>query len=214
MVFIQTKQGVKQGNNNENMNKGHDGLYVYNGNDGMRRDPGQKPSGMTLCDGFTLIELLVVVLIIGILAAVALPQYQKSVAKARTTEALTLHKAITDAQEVYYLANGEYTNDITQLDVDIPADLIKTTKYTANSAKPNQYYFACWEKRTCGASAYSPSLPELEFTLQNDTALHGMHACYLGFVDGKAKNNIALEICKSMGTLFQDQRYGNFYIIN
>lgn len=56
--------------------------------------------------GFTLIELLVVVLIIGILASIALPQYRKAVVKARFTEALTNLKAIGEAQQVCTLEKG------------------------------------------------------------------------------------------------------------
>lgn len=57
--------------------------------------------------GFTLIELLVVVLIIGILASVALPQYQKAVEKSRAAEAIQNLKVLRDQQALCILVNGD-----------------------------------------------------------------------------------------------------------
>lgn len=72
---------------------------------------------------FTLIELLMVVLIAGILAAVALPQYQRAVAKARVAEAQIMLDGIAKAQNVYRMANGEFASNLSALGVSLPCEL-------------------------------------------------------------------------------------------
>ena len=76
--------------------------------------------------GFTLIELLVVVLIIGILAAIAVPKYQTAVEKSIMQEAIINLKNIAQANDRFYLANGRYAdaNEISKLDITIPGEII------------------------------------------------------------------------------------------
>ena len=76
--------------------------------------------------GFTLIELLVVVLIIGILAAVAVPQYQKAVERSRNAEMKQVVKAIVQAEQAYFLANGKFAANFNELDIDLPLTPVKT----------------------------------------------------------------------------------------
>ena len=68
--------------------------------------------------GFTLIELLVVILIIGILAAVALPQYYKSKEKAEAVELQIMVKALHESQQRYYMVNNSFATNFDELDMD------------------------------------------------------------------------------------------------
>ena len=69
--------------------------------------------------GFTLIELLVVVLIIGILAAIGIPQYFKAVERSRITEASNVFANIKNAQERYFARMSSYTNNWDDLDITL-----------------------------------------------------------------------------------------------
>ncbi len=98
---------------------------------------------------FTLIELLVVVLIIGILVAIAVPQYQKIVAKARVSTYLPVLKAWAEAEERYFMANGAYpaaannVEDITQyLDIDLPKLLEKDKNSFPTISLTNTAYYS------------------------------------------------------------------------
>ena len=67
--------------------------------------------------GFTLVEVLVVVVIIAVLAAVAVPQYQKAVLKSRFSSLMPTTKAVHDGNEAYFMAHGGYASAVNQLDV-------------------------------------------------------------------------------------------------
>ena len=151
--------------------------------------------------GFTLIELLVVVLIIGILAAVAVPQYRIAVAKARVTEALTVLKAITDAQEVYFLAHGQYTNDISNLDVSMETE-------------SKDFTYECKSKRLCIANPNNEKDPYIMFHMQRLAGDDGASENYLGKHWCIANHNPPaqrLAVCKALGTLDPDLE--GYYIL-
>ena len=123
--------------------------------------------------GFTLIELLVVVLIIGVLAAVALPQYQKAVEKSRLSEALTMVSTIQRATDLYILENGEVPggqllgsqgNAVNRLDIGIEdvLDCQSHHQYThADGCVSNYFlYDAFCSSNVCTIRAYRYKKPD------------------------------------------------------
>lgn len=141
--------------------------------------------------GFTLIELLLVVLIIGILSAVAVPQYQTAVEKTRAMGLLSLLSSLARAEEAYYLATGSYTGDLFSLDIDPPADGRVEGAYIRFSNGNGL-------SLSSGASGYMAGGTrhvQLDIFLEHTSIAQepGIY-CY-----GDVNSDISLKICQSMG---------------
>lgn len=136
---------------------------------------------------FTLIELLVVVLIIGILSAVALPQYQVAVEKSRVSTLLPMLKTIHDAEKVYLLTNNTYSANIDELGIDIPGKNIESQgTSSAYYSAPNGliFYLDKTSKYVSGGT----------HLIQIDLYENGNMYCF-----AKADSSVAERICKSLG---------------
>ena len=103
---------------------------------------------------FTLIEILVVVLIIGILAALALPRYQLAVDKADFRKYQAMAHALTSAYEDYYLANSAAPQNFSDLSISLPDDFTNSYTDKYGNCSSNSEMFCCISKVSSQNSGY------------------------------------------------------------
>ena len=139
--------------------------------------------------GFTLIELLVVVLIIGILAAVALPKYEVAVEKSRIASVLPLGRAVRNAQEVYYLVNGTYTKDPENLGIEIECPKEYQCVF-------HDFYFSMTPRNFDGYVLY--------FTYSNSPYAEGANVNYC---EGNKSSKQGVRVCQSFGQSYLENEW-------
>ena len=146
-------------------------------------------------NGFTLIELLVVVLIIGILSAVALPQYQAAVEKARASEALIMLKDVHNAYDLLFLANGEDPGNISPKEVmdwsngtwSADEHFFCTKRFLYEVAHPDIYAYRS-DNIEADCSGFTNDLYDIDFGFPK---VGGYVAC-------SAYSDIGYKICKGL----------------
>lgn len=152
---------------------------------------------------FTLIELLVVVLIIGILASVALPQYTLAVNKSRFANLRTTAYSYKQAMEVYHMANGTWPTSFDELSLDTPSGLtpIATNAQSGECAANNEMYCCITPQSssggvpasvTCGRNDYSFAIER--FITSVGGVPENTDVCIAKSTDANA-----IKLCKALG---------------
>lgn len=145
--------------------------------------------------GFTLMEMLATILIIGILAAIALPEYKTAVYNSRLSGVMTNVKSIANSLELYYLSMGKYPDDgLTNLDIGIGGCTITNEVY--NCAKGTVYAFGISddEKPVGGFLGEKQGLAYIQYLKEEPTvAKRNQRECW-----ADSSNELANRVCLNL----------------
>lgn len=162
--------------------------------------------------GFTLIEMLVVVLIIGILAAIALPRYQLAIDKSKFSKIRASLEVVMQSVERYMLINNTFPKSFNDLDISLDNCTITDYDNVSNSSVA-----ACKDGTSLGIEpVYNavyitlPNIPFTTFMLEGYPKAphyagergHGKRVCSARAPKkDHLRNN---RLCESVGTLSED----------
>lgn len=154
--------------------------------------------------GFTLLELLVVVLIIGILGAIALPQYMVSVERARVTSNMSVLKPVYDAALQYYSYNDEFPDSLKKLPVSLPES------YTVNGTTATSDDGTCsisletagtnpYLSMKCGRGAPNEYEFQFKYTINSSGTIFGAGKYFIVLAGGEERKGNYEKVAKSSG---------------
>ncbi len=147
---------------------------------------------------FTLIELIAVVLIVGILAAIGLPQYQRALESSRVSEAITMIGNISTAEKLYYLQTGQFTSDFSNLMLQIPLTppaKARSASYSYGTGKSFDYDISDCEYGRCSISALRNEKDlsyEIRLSDMDGSGAGAVRSCH---ADDEAGQRICMLVC-------------------
>ena len=154
-------------------------------------------------EGFTLMELLVVVLIIGILAAVAVPQYQKSVMRVRFAKLYNLGRSYERAATEYIAATGKWPENFMDLSVEVPGGF-EHKNFGSGECIQNKELYCCLKLYVASYQSSGIVCAQKDYSIAYSYVFEGMGTfpTNSSFCIAQKTNTVANKVCSSYDTVW------------